>query len=89
MLTTISFPQREVLPHTPSPEKAVFNHQLTIDSANKVLVTVLDIVHPDFKSWHFAQLYRLGASKYLVLADQARKGSQPARLFSSLLKGTA
>lgn len=52
----------------------------TVTQANR------DLIMNGWQKWHYAQVNRLGASKYVALADQARKGTNPPRLFSYLLR---
>ncbi len=41
-----------------------------------------------YRPFFFKRLYNLGPAKFLELADRARAGAQPARLFCKLLKET-
>lgn len=54
---------------------------------DKVFSAVPDLTNQQFKAWYCKAIYRLGPHRFLELASQARKGKQPARLFSALLKG--
>lgn len=60
------------------------NSQMTID---RVLDSFPELVTEDFRAWHAKQVSRLGVTKYVELAERAKKyGSSPAKLFSSMLK---
>ena len=63
---------------------SIDNSQMTID---RVLDSFPLLVSEEFRAWHATQIKRLGAKKYIELADRATKyGKEPAKLFSSLLK---
>ena len=48
-----------------------------------------DLVNPTFKPWYMKQFYRIGKTKVLELASQARAdGKNPPKLFSLLLKSS-
>jgi len=59
----------------------------SIDEVDKLLNLFPDLTNPTFKAWYCKAIYRLGCQQFTELADQARKGNQPPKLFSSLLKG--
>lgn len=52
----------------------------------KELVETVPFVAEQWLPYHCKAVKRIGASKYLALADMARKGKHPASLFSFLLK---
>ncbi len=57
---------------------------MTID---RVLDSFPELVTDDFRAWHAKHVARLGASKYIELAERAKKyGNNPAKLFSTMLK---
>lgn len=45
-----------------------------------------DLVNDSFKAWYCAAFWKLGGAKVTDVAEQARKGKNPRRLFSWLLK---
>lgn len=53
---------------------------------DKVTLATKDLVAAGYEKWHFAQVNRLGASKYMALADEARKGFNPPQLFTYLIR---
>lgn len=55
-------------------------------AVDRTLEMVEDLINPTFKHWYALQIMRLGDSRVLGIASDARRGKQPARLFSSLLK---
>ena len=60
----------------------------TIDNSKRVdnaLWKTNDLIEPEYKPWFAKQAIRLGADKYLGIADDARSGKQPKRLFVWLL----
>jgi len=75
-----------------------FNRVKTIDNCNtsssntridRILAETADLRAPEFKAWHAQQARRLGVDRYLGLAKDARRGKQPARYFSYLLRNAA
>jgi hypothetical protein len=64
------------------------NCQLTVGEVDKVFSAVGDLTNQQFKAWYCKAIYRLGPHRFLELASQARKGKQPARLFSALLRSS-
>jgi hypothetical protein len=58
----------------------------TFDEVNKLLDAVPDLTNPTFRAWYCKAIYAMGCQAFLDLADEARKGRQPTKLFSSLLK---
>jgi hypothetical protein len=59
---------------------------LTVGEVDKVFSAVPDLTNQQFKAWYCKAIYQLGPHRFLELASQARKGKQPALLFSALLK---
>ena len=56
--------------------------------ANKVFDTLFpDLATLEFKAWYCKVIYKLRPPKVLELADAARKGKEPRKLFSALVKG--
>lgn len=69
----------------PQTQKLTKDEVLACDVA---LSMFADLIHPDFKLWHCKVFYQLGRDRYAQLASIARAdGSDPARLFSHLLRG--
>jgi membrane-bound lytic murein transglycosylase MltF len=62
------------------------NCQLTVGEVDKVFSAVPDLTNQRFRAWYCKAIYRLGPHHFLELARQARKGKEPTRLFSALLK---
>lgn len=62
------------------------NCQLTTGAIDRALQQAQDLVPDDFRAWHASMVRKLGVGRYLGLASDARRGRQPARLFSHLLK---
>lgn len=58
----------------------------TFDEVNKFLIAFGDVTNPQFRAWYCKAIYSLGCQAFLDVADEARKGREPARLFSRLLK---
>lgn len=58
----------------------------TRDEVDALLGAYGDVTSPEFRAWYCKAIYRLGCQKFSDLAEQARRGKQPARYFSSLLK---
>jgi hypothetical protein len=89
MLTPIELSTR-VSPRPPSQEKLVLKPNCSNNCfktvGDKVTLLAGDLVAKGWEPWHYKQVNRIGASKYLMLADRARKGSKPAMLFSKLLR---
>lgn len=56
------------------------------DEVDKLLDIFPDLTNPTFKAWYCKAIYALGCAQFTDIADQARKGSQPPKLFSALLK---
>lgn len=60
--------------------------QLSIADIDSLILGVSDLIaDTKFTPWFCKQAYRLGGSRFIGLAERARKGKHPARLFSSLL----
>lgn len=68
---------------TGSNEVKPIDNCTTVDRA---LEQVSDLISGEFKAWYAKQAYRLGASRFLGLASDARQGREPAKLFSYLLR---
>jgi hypothetical protein len=74
--------------YKPKPVKEVSHQQLTIVEVNSVFETLLpDLATVEFKAWCCGAIYKLRPPKILELADMARKGKEPRKLFSALIKG--
>src|SRR5438045_370875 len=70
------------------PKPKELTKQLTIVEVNKVFETLLpDLATLEFKAWYCKVIYKLQPPKVLELADAARKGKEPRKLFSALVKG--
>lgn len=67
------------------------NEVKTIDNCTTVdraLEQVSDLITTEFKPWYAKQAYRLGADRFMGIAADARRGRNPAKLFSYLLRRT-
>jgi hypothetical protein len=87
MLESISFPQRSV-PPTPPSQKAILstqNLELSTWEINKIIAST-ELVVQKWYPWHAKCVRKLGANKYLDLAEMAKSGSDPQPLFAWLLK---
>ena len=74
--------------YKPKPKELVSTKQLTIVEVNKVFESLLpDLATLEFKAWYCKVIYKLRPPKVLELADAARKGKEPRKLFSALIKG--
>lgn len=58
----------------------------TWDEVDKLLAAYEDLTSPAFKAWYCKAIYAMGCQVFSDLAEKARKGNDPARYFSSLLK---
>jgi hypothetical protein len=45
-----------------------------------------DLINPDFKSWYAKRCIEIGYGRYMGLAEDARRGRSPLKLFSYLLR---
>lgn len=55
--------------------------------ADKVVENVRDLIDdPNYRPFFYKHLYRLGPAKFVALAERARKGKSPGRLFVTLLR---
>ena len=74
--------------YKPKPKELVSTKQLTIDAVNKVFESLLpDLATLEFRAWYCKVIYKLKPPKVLELADAARKGKEPRKLFSALIMG--
>src|SRR5476649_276645 len=76
--------------YKPKPKELVSTKQLTIVEVNKVFETLLpDLATLEFKVWYCKVIYKLRPPKVLELADSARKGNEPRKLFSPYILSQA
>lgn len=61
---------------------------VTSKQIDKLLLTLQDLVNEQYWEWYCRECYRLGLDKVKELAIIARKGAQPRKYFSWLLKNT-
>jgi hypothetical protein len=60
--------------------------QLSCNEVDELLDAVSDLVNPSFREWYCKAFYKLGPQTVHALAKQSRKGKNPARYFSFLLR---
>jgi hypothetical protein len=58
----------------------------TFDEVNVFLPAFPDLTNPHFRAWYCKAIYALGCQAFTDAADEARKGREPAKLCSRLLK---
>lgn len=78
--------QKEALASTIAIDNCNCECHSTFDEVDKLLEAVPDLTNADFRAWYCKAIYQLGCQEFLDLADQARTGKNPPRLFSALLK---
>ncbi len=63
------------------------NTSIDYRSIDRVLDSYPQLVAPDYRGWHVKQINRIGADKYIELAERALKyGKHPQKLFSDMLR---
>lgn len=54
--------------------------------ADAIIAKVGHLISPSHKRWYYAQLFALGERTFLLCADIASNGNNPAKCFSYWLK---
>ena len=58
-------------------------------SVDEALAKTADLINDQFKSWYAMKARELGYWRYIGLSHDARRGRQPKKLFSYLLRKAA
>lgn len=58
----------------------------TTVQVDNLINNLLDLINPEFKSWYAKAIYKLGRQRVAELAIVARRGANPPKYFSWLLK---
>ena len=62
------------------------NCHKTRDEVDQLLTHYTDVTNEKFRRWYCKAIYAMGCQVFSDLAEQARKGKDPAKYFSHLLK---
>lgn len=64
----------------------IVNRTIVNRGVDRALEKAADLIEEPYKPWFAKQAYRIGADRFLGIADNARAGNEPKRLFTYLLK---
>ena len=73
-------------PSTAIEDNCSCNCHKTRDEVDKLLGAYPDLTNDEFRGWYCKAIYAMGCQVFSDLAEEARKGKQPRRYFSHLLK---